>query len=380
MSRPLSPTEAILMIATSEVNSDLYYATRFLAPDPFIFLWCTDEKVMVMSDLELDRAKAQARVDSVLSYSEYEERARKSGTLPDDTLLNVVDCLLKEKGVSHLRVPASCGIAHADGLRQRGYTVTSTRDPFFEERVVKTEEEIAHITESLRHTEAAIDRAIQVLRQAEIRNGYLYKDGRRLTSEEIKKTINVTLMENGCVAEHTIVACGRDGCDPHNEGSGELRAHESIVMDVFPRASATRYFGDITRTVVRGRASEKLTAMYEAVRQGQETAFRMIREGVQGEVVHAEVTRTLEKHGFSTGLVDGRVQGFFHGTGHGLGLDVHEPPRISKVPWTLKAGNVVTVEPGLYYLDAGAVRIEDVVVVTKTGCRNLVVYPKQLEI
>jgi Xaa-Pro aminopeptidase len=120
--------------------------------------------------------------------------------------------------------------------------------------------------------------------------------------------------------------------------------------------------------------------MSDAVLAAQECAFRLIRHGADGESVHREVQQTLEAHGFKTGEVNGRMQGFFHGTGHGLGLDVHEPPRVSKVKATLRAGNVVTVEPGLYYPGVGGVRIEDVVVVTESGCRNLTQYPKELEV
>ncbi|MBP1778479.1 MAG: Xaa-Pro aminopeptidase, partial [candidate division NC10 bacterium] len=117
-----------------------------------------------------------------------------------------------------------------------------------------------------------------------------------------------------------------------------------------------------------------------AVTDGQECAFRLIRDGADGDAVHREVQATLEKHGFQTGEVNGRMQGFFHGTGHGLGLEVHELPRVSKVPTTLRTGNVVTVEPGLYYPGVGGVRIEDVVVVTERGCTNLTAYPKILEV
>ena len=149
--------------------------------------------------------------------------------------------------------------------------------------------------------------------------------------------INVTLMEHDCVAQHTIVACGLDGVDPHNQGSGPIRPHQSIVLDIFPRSGRTRYYADMTRTVVKGRASDPLRRMYDAVLAAQLRGIEMVRAGVEGQEIHAEVARTLERHGFETGLVGGRMQGFFHGTGHGLGLEVHEPPRVSKVAWVLHA-------------------------------------------
>jgi Xaa-Pro aminopeptidase len=212
---------------------------------------------------------------------------------------------------------------------------------------------------------------VRVLRESQIRGEEVRWRDKPLTVEQLKKIINVSLMENDCVAQHTIVACGIDGVDPHNQGSGPIRPNESIVLDIFPRSSRSRYFADMTRTVVKGKASDGLRRMYDAVLAAQLRGIELVRDGAPGQAVHAEVARTMEARGFETGVVDGRNQGFFHGTGHGVGLDIHEPPRISKVDYVLKAGQVVTVEPGLYYSRWGAVRIEDLVVVEAGGCRNL---------
>ena len=374
----LNGCDAIVMIAASEIDSNLYYATGFLAPDPFIFIQAGMEKILVMSDLEVDRARSQGRVDTVLSYSAYEARLRESGTKPPG-LLDVLDMVLLERKARRLLVPGNFGIEYADLLRARGYTLTVKREPFFEERVVKSEEEIEHITATQRATEEAVDAAMEAIRAARVGgDGLLRLDGELLTSEGLKKIINVKLMESDCIAQHTIVAAGVHGVDPHHQGAGPIRANESIVMDVFPRSGRTRYFADMTRTVVKGKASPKLKAMYHSVLNAQECGIELISDGADGKAIHSEVNQVLEKDGFTTGTVGGRMQGFFHGTGHGLGLDIHEPPRISKTGAVLKSGYVVTVEPGLYYLDAGAVRIEDLVVVTSTGCRNLTKFPKGL--
>jgi len=374
----LNGCDAIVMIAASEIDSNLYYATGFLAPDPLIFIQAGMEKILVMSDLEVDRARSQGRVDTVLSYSAYEARLRESGTKPPG-LLDVLDMVLLERKARRLLVPGNFGIEYADLLRARGYTLTVKREPFFEERVVKSEEEIEHITATQRATEDAVDAAMEAIRAARVGgDGLLRLDGELLTSEALKKIINVKLMESDCIAQHTIVAAGVHGVDPHHQGAGPIRANESIVMDVFPRSGRTRYFADMTRTVVKGKASPRLKAMYRSVLNAQERGIELIRDGADGKAIHSEVNQVLEKDGFTTGTVGGRMQGFFHGTGHGLGLDIHEPPRISKMGAVLKSGYVVTVEPGLYYLDAGAVRIEDLVVVTSTGCRNLTKFPKGL--
>ena len=365
---------ALLLIATSESDSNLYYATHFLAPDPFVFLQVGARKTLLMSDLEIDRARAQARVDEVLSFSEYEGKARQRWQAPH--LIDTAGVLLEANGVQAVTVPSTFPLEYGDRLREKGIRVTTRPDPFFPERLVKTEEEIGAVAETQRHTERALEAALAILKESRIKGDQVLWQGRPLTVEDLKKAINVSLMENDCVAQHTIAACGLDGVDPHNQGSGPIRPHASIVLDIFPRSSRTRYFADMTRTVVKGKGSDGLRRMYDAVLAAQLRGIELIRDGASGQAIHDEVTRTLEARGFETGPTDGRMQGFFHGTGHGVGLDIHEPPRISKTGATLKAGQVVTVEPGLYYTRWGAVRIEDLVVVEPAGCRNLTRAPK----
>lgn len=374
--------DATLIIASSEADSNLYYATRFLAPDPFIFLQIgrppKTEKILVMSDLELDRAKSQARVDTVLSLSHYESLLKQRGK--DPGWINILDLLLQERKIKWILVPWDFPIEYADGLRGRGYLLEFKRDPFFEERALKTEDEIQCIRAVQQATEEATDLAIQAVRESEPHKGFLYRNGKLLTSEELKKIINVKLMERDCVAQHTIVAAGDQACDPHNEGSGPIPAGSGIIMDVFPRSSQTRYFADMTRTVIKGKAPDALRRIYDTVQKAQEQAISMIHDGAPGREIHERVCQIFKQAGYETGMSNGRMQGFFHGTGHGVGLDIHEPPRISRSDSVLKQGHVVTVEPGLYYPGVGAVRIEDMVWVTDTGCINLTRYPKQLEV
>ncbi|MCS6896894.1 MAG: Xaa-Pro peptidase family protein [Nitrospira sp.] len=370
---------ATLFIAASEQDSNLYYATRFMAPDPFIFLEIKGERLLVMSDLELDRAKSQATVDRVLSYSEWERKAKRQG-IQNPTAVDVVHLLLKKRHITKLVVPANFPFIHAARLQEMGYSLTAKRDPFYERRAVKTAEEICHIEETQRATEEAVAEAMAALRRSSIKRGELWLDGERLTSELVKKLINVKLMERDCVAQHTIVAGGEQACDPHHEGVGPLPAGRAIIFDVFPRSAVSRYFADMSRTVVRGAPSADLRRLYQAVKDAQEEAIAKIRDGADGKKIHQGICERFEKAGYKTGRVNGRMQGFFHGTGHGVGLDIHEAPRISRTGSLLQEGHVVTVEPGLYYPGVGAVRIEDMVVVTKDGCRNLTRFPKVFEL
>src|SRR2546428_4581218 len=360
---------ASLIIAASAADSNLYHACRFLAPDPFVYLEVNGRKTLLMSDLEVDRARSQARVDEVLSLSQWEAKARQRCQSPG--LTETVRLLVEDYGVKAVEVPADFPLELADRLRERGVTVTARPHPFFPARLIKSDEEVAAIEETQRHTEVAFEAAIQVLRESVIRGDQAMWKGRPLTSEDLKKVVNVSLMEHDCIAQHTIIACGEQAVDPHNQGSGPIRPNQAIIFDIFPRSSQTRYFADMSRTVVKGQASEELRRVYDAVLAAQLRGIELIRAGASGAAVHAEVAQALERQGFETGVVDGRNQGFFHGTGHGVGLDIHEPPRIGKVDWGLEAGNVVTVEPGLYYPRWGAVRIEDMVVVEPAGGRHL---------
>lgn len=369
-----------LIIDTSENNADLFYRTRFFVPDPVIYIEHNGEKTLVLSDLEIDRGKNEAAVDKILSLSEYQKKLL-AGKRKRIGLADIADLILKEMKVKRVTVPGLFPLKYADELRRRGFTVNpNNRDPFFVERLTKTPREIGLIRDALRKTARAMDLAISIISSSEIRKNKLYSGGQVLTSEKIKGEINAELSRAGYTASHTIVACGIHSSMPHHTGAGPVFADKPVVIDIFPRSQESGYFGDMTRTVIRGEPSEKLVKMYNTVLKGQKLAIGMIREGVKVRDVHAAVVDYFDSCGFSTGDINGRAQGFIHSTGHGLGLEIHEPPRIGLGDEVLQAGNVVTVEPGLYYERTGGVRIEDVVVVERDGCTNLTRYPKRLRI
>jgi Xaa-Pro aminopeptidase len=246
---------------------------------------------------------------------------------------------------------------------------------------VKSAGAIKKLASALRLAEAGMRAGVRAIHLSRIgRDGYLYWRKQKLTSEAVQGVINATIAGLGGMTPMTIVAGGNQGCDPHEVGHGALRAHQPIILDIFPRDSKTGYWGDITRTVVRGRASERVKDMYVTVAKGQAMAFEKLRAGVNGREVHEAICALFKQRGFKTGRKNDRMQGFFHGTGHGLGLDIHESPRVCTVDATMKAGMVVTVEPGLYYPGIGGVRLEDVAVIGQRGARNLTTFPKFLEI
>jgi Xaa-Pro aminopeptidase len=379
--QPTTRFDAQLIYSASESDANMLWATRFFAPDPFIFIQKRGKRYLVMNDLEIDRAKSQASVDRVLSYSEYQKRWQQRGT-QFPTPAQILSEVFSDLKIGSIEVPSTFPLGLADQLRKTKIKVEARPDPFWPERELKTSEEVRFISASLRAAENGMEAGIDAVRRSEIRkDGYLYLDGTRLTSEILKRVINTTIMSQGFVPSHTIVSSGDQCVDPHNQGSGPIRANTSVIMDIFPRSQKTGYFGDITRTVVRGRASDRLKHAYHCVLQGQNIGFRRIRDGASAYEIHFEILEYFKREGFETGSMRGRMQGFFHGTGHGLGLEIHEAPSFGlRSKNKLKAGNVVTVEPGLYYQGMGGVRLEDVVYVTQTGCRNLVRIPKILEV
>ncbi len=372
--------DTLLIIDSSESNADLYYRTGFFVPDPVIFVEHEGKRILVLSDLELDRGNEEANVEKVVSLSEYRKklpsRKRKLSGMTD-----IVDLVFKELRIKRAVVPGSFPIRFADELRKLGYKISyKKKEPFFEERLKKTPQEIKFISDSLRKTEKAMDLAIGMVASSEVRGKRLLVNGRALTSEMIKSEINAELSRLGCVASHTIVACGVHSSMPHHTGEGPLFAGQPIVIDIFPRSQVSGYFGDMTRTVIKGIPSKELEKMYQTVLKGQRLGMSLIKHGAKVKEIHKAIVQFFKKSGFETGTIDGKQQGFIHSTGHGLGLEIHEPPRVGSTEGVLEEGNVVTVEPGLYYEKLGGVRIEDVVVVKKGGCVNLTKYPKRFRI
>lgn len=372
---PKNNSEALLLYGSSEENANLFYATKMFVPDPFIFIQKKNKKIIILNDLELDRGKKQAQVDRVLSFSTYQKKALKkrnrNGSTPD-----VIEAILKELKIKTLVVPSTFPLGLADALRARKFILKTKPEPFFPQRRFKTAKEVKQISESIKHTEQAIAQAIRFLKKTTIKGNYLYHRGKKVTSADIKKIINVSLMENECVAQHSIVAGGDEACDPHNTGSKPLLAHKPIVMDIFPKSVHSGYYADITRTVVRGTPSEALKKQYRAVLEAQKIGLKMAGPNVLASNIHEAISDYFEAQGYKTGVQKGFIQGFFHGTGHGLGLDVHEAPRVSLTNDILKPGDVITIEPGLYYRGVGGIRIEDDVLITKTGAKTLSNAPK----
>jgi len=370
---------AKLIYDIPERNADLYYITRFWAPDPVVFMECRGKRYLMLSDLEIDRARKVAEVDHVLSMAEYIKRAGRIKKQAEFT--DVIHALLKEHGVKRLIIPGRMSFELVDKLRRYGYRIKAGPTPFYQKRFIKTADEKREIARIQRVIFEAIHYAKGILAKSRIKKDRLIFRGKPLTSEWLRQMINLFLLERGYQASDTIVSCGPHSIDPHDIGSGPLKPYQSIIIDVFPKSLKTLYYADATRTFCRGRAPEALKRLYATVKEGQKLAISKIRAGVNGKAVHEAVHKFFAGRGYKTQEKNGRMEGFFHSTGHGIGLELHEEPaRLGPRNFRLRVGNVVSVEPGLYYPGIGGVRIEDLVYVAKRGCEVLGSYPKHLEI
>jgi Xaa-Pro aminopeptidase len=370
--------ETRLIVAASESDADMYYATRFWAPDPFIFLERAGQRTLVLSDLEIDRARKQAEADEFVSFNAL-EREVQGDAKQAPPYEKVLAHFLHQRGVRSAIVPASFPLGYARALAEGRIRLEPTNGLFWPEREAKSDEEIQMMSRALRITESGLARGVEVLKASRFGPGRkLHWRNKTLTSEILRAEIDSAILRAGGTPAGTIVAGGDQACDPHNRGSGPLYANSLIILDVFPRDAKTGYFGDLTRTVVRGQARDAQRQLWETVKSGQAMALKKIKAGVDGAEIHKGIQDFFTKRGYRTEIRKGRQVGFFHGTGHGLGLEIHEYPRLQKV--VLKDRQVVTVEPGLYYPGIGGVRLEDVVVVTKHGSWKLSRFPKQLEI
>ncbi|HEX7193806.1 MAG TPA: Xaa-Pro peptidase family protein [Chthoniobacterales bacterium] len=367
-----------LIFASSEQSADMFYATKFSVPDPFLFLQRNGNRTIVLSDLEIDRGRKEAKVSEVVSLSQLEGPLEKKlkGKPPIE---QTIASFLRQHRIRRALVPYDFPMGLVFELAKDGITLTPAKGLFWPEREFKSAEELKSIELAIRITEIGLARGIEVLRAAEIKRGNrLVWGGKPLTSEILRAEIEIAILRIGGKPSATIVAGGEQACDPHHRGSGPLRANTLIILDVFPREAESGYFGDLTRTVVKGRANEEQKKLWHTVREAQVFALQRIKVGESGASLQDEVAAFFVQKGYPKEIRNGRWVGFFHGLGHGLGLDIHEQPRVAKTHF--REGQVLTVEPGLYYPGIGGVRIEDDGVVTDKGFQLLSKFRKELEI
>jgi Xaa-Pro aminopeptidase len=369
-------SSARLMVAASGHDADMLYATRFYADDPFIWWEARGKTHAALSPLEIDRAKPIAQKNQWLAHGIGEFLPPQA---KDNSAASVVPGIATKYKIKSFVVPGQFPAGLLEKLRGKGLRVEVSDQPFFPERSRKTKEEIVALTAALRVAETGLRRGIDVLKASKAdKRGFLKWSGIPLTSERLRAEMDAAVLHAGGSPANTIVAGGLQGCDPHERGHGPLRVNEAIVLDIFPRHARNFYYGDLTRTVVRGRATEALRKQYATVQEGKHWVMKQMRAGADGPALQKELLARFAAAGYPTEQRDGRGVGMFHGVGHGLGLDLHEAPRFAT--GKLFSGLSITVEPGLYYPGVGGVRIEDVVIVGPSGVRNLTKFEEELEL
>ena len=373
----------VLIVGDSLRNPEIRHEVPVAVPDPFLYAEHGDCRVVVVVSFEVPRVEAADAGLEVYAFERFgRDELQREGLNYDEILREVSVRVCAELGVESAVVPPDFPLEIADRLRESGVEVKWDRPFFIARRRVKNEEELAGIKRAQRACEAAMDEARTLLRRAERANGVLRIDGEPLTCERLKASVERVFSEHGVSSDDPIVSHGPQTAVGHDSGSGPIALDEPIVLDLFPRDRTSGCYADMTRTFVVGTPPDELAEYARLVNDALDRSVAAIRAGASGRHVYDVACDVFEQHGYPTlrTKADGDVleDGFFHSLGHGVGLEVHEEPALGRVGGELLAGDVVTVEPGLYRRGFGGCRLEDLVLVTADGAEKLTDYPYDL--
>ncbi len=353
---------AYCLFASSD-DPDMRYITGFVTHDPVPVICRPGEKpVLIVPQMEADRAERE-------SYCEVRTRAQAGYydiARTEHDPFRITAAMIRHVADGTLLLPPGFPAGLARILEEDQPVEIDYSQVIAGKRAVKSRVEIDEIARVQQAAEGAMERAITLIRKAAVRDGLLYHDEKSLTSDLIRYEMHAVLLSHGCMARDTIVACGEEAAMPHCTGAGQLKAHEPIVIDIFPRSEQSGYHADMTRTVSRGEPSARVRDLYDSVRQAVGIGEEGLKAGAAGSDLYTRVKDFFTDQGFQTD-----TEGFTHSLGHGVGLEVHEMPSLSPMGGPLESGHVVTIEPGLYYRGIGGVRIENLLEVTGTGSRRL---------
>jgi Xaa-Pro aminopeptidase len=372
----------VLIFADTIRSPELRHEVPVAVPDPFLYFERNGSKLAVLSSFEVDRLR-EAGIEAH-PYEEFGwDDLIATGMPREEVDLELSLRAAKEWGVSSASVPSAFPLELADRLRAAGVELTVDRDLFLQRRRVKTKEELAGIRRAQKGADDAMAAARELFRRAEPHNGTVLVDGEPLTCERVKHEILRVFGEHGLAADEFIVSHGPQSAVGHDLGSGPIGPDESIVIDLWPRDRGSMCYADMTRTFVVGTPSDELRDYHRLVYDALQRSLEAVRAGVEGRAVFTEVCELFQEAGYPTQLSKqpGEVldSGFYHGLGHGVGLEVHEQPWLGRAPGSLVAGDVVTLEPGLYRHGWGGCRLEDLALVTEDGCENLTSFPYDLQ-
>jgi Xaa-Pro aminopeptidase len=371
----------VLIYADSMSDASMRHEVPVPIPDPFLYVERSGVRHAVVTSFEVSRLEPLGIVVHPLEEFGFDELMAQ-GLPRHEVVTQTLENAVVQLGVEDAVVPPTFPLGLADRLRAKGVELKPDRELFSQRRRVKNQTELEGIRRAQRGTEAAMAAARELLRSAEVADGTLTLEGEPLTSERIKGRIIEVFNEHNLVSDEMIVAHGGQAASGHDMGSGPIAPGEAVVIDLFPRDRETGCYADMTRTFVVGDVPDELAEYHRLVHDALRRSMEAVKAGAEGRDVYVLVCDVFHEAGYPTQLSKqpGEVlsNGFFHGLGHGVGLEVHEPPSLSRDPSQLVAGDVITLEPGLYREGFGGVRLEDLVLVTDDGAENLTNFPYDL--
>jgi Xaa-Pro aminopeptidase len=373
----------VLIYGDTVRSPELRHEVPLPIPDPFLYLERDGRKVVAIHALEIPRIRQETSLEIVPNETLGADELVASGKNEHEVDAEVALRACREIGIERAVVPGSFPLELADYLRANGVELTVDYQLFENRRRAKNESELAGIRNAQKACEAALDEARDLLRRAETNGAGLEADGRPLTSERLKQVIESVFMRFDVEGGDMIVSHGAQTAVGHDPGSGQLRPNELIVFDLFPKDRRTGCYADMTRTYVVGEPSDEVREWYRLVKEAVERSTAEVKPGANGRAIFELVCDLFHEAGYKTQLnkEPGEVleDGFFHGLGHGVGLEVHELPSLGRLGHDLVPGDVVTIEPGLYRSGFGGLRLEDLVLVTDDGHEVLTDYPYDLK-
>jgi Xaa-Pro aminopeptidase len=375
----------VLMIGDTERSASLRHEVPVQITDPFVYAETGGGRHVVIWNFEIDRIRATgADLDchpmEELRFEELVEQGLDQDAALRELALRAVRLL----GLERATVPREFPLGYADHLRANGIELTVDQRLFDDRRRVKSPQELEGIRSAQRSAEAGMAAALELLRAGERRNGGLALDGEPLTCELLKEHVARAFDRHGCTAEEFIVSHGAQTAVGHDMGSGPIGADDVVMLDLFPKHRESACFADMTRTFAVGEIPDEIRTYHRHAREALERCVEAIRPGLEGKELHRLVCEHFEAHGYPTQLSKppGEIlaDGFYHATGHVVGLSVHEQPGVGRIGEAFVAGDVLAIEPGLYRNGFGGVRLEDLVLVTDDGCEVLTDFPYDLEV
>jgi Xaa-Pro aminopeptidase len=375
----------VLIVADTRSSPEMRHEVPLVIPDPFLYAEAGGKRHAVVTSYEKTRIEELGLGIEVTPWEELGvDELLRSGLRRYEISREIYLRACRALGVSEALVPESFPAGVADHLRAGGVELTLDEEQFRRRRRVKSASELDGIRRAQRAAEAAMAAVRDVLRVADPQNGGLVFEGETVTCELLKAHVDEAFVTHGASADESIVSHGAQTAVGHDMGSGAIGADDVVLLDLFPIDRRSCCYADMTRTFAVGEAPKEIHEYQPLVKEALDRAVGMVRPGIDGREVHQAVCDLFHEHGFPTQLhkADGEVleDGFYHGTGHGVGLAVHEAPSLGAIGDELVAGDVITIEPGLYLHGVGGVRLEDLLLVTHDGCEVLTDFPYNVEL